>query len=193
VADHSFSDFIRRIRAGDEAAAAELVRKYDAAIRLEVRMRLRDRRLQRLFDSMDVCQSVLGTFFARAAAGQFDLEKPEQLLRLLVAIARNKVAFQARKQQAQRRDHRRVEGGNAYEWDVAADDPSPSRQVEEQDLLHEFRHRLTEEERRLAERRGRGEGWAEIAASLGGTPEARRMQWARAVERVSRQLGLQEV
>src|SRR5262249_34749422 len=38
VADHSFSDFIRRIRAGDEAAAAELVRKYEAAIRLEVRM-----------------------------------------------------------------------------------------------------------------------------------------------------------
>jgi hypothetical protein len=57
--DTTFADFLRRIRAGDEQAAAELVHRYEAAVRLAVRMRLGDARLRRVLDSMDVCQSVL--------------------------------------------------------------------------------------------------------------------------------------
>src|SRR6476619_7176990 len=100
--DSTFGEFLLRIRAGDEQAAAELVRRYESAVRVEVRMRLADSRLRRVFDTMDLCQSVLASFFVRAAAGQYDLERPEQLVRLLVAIARNKVAYQARRQQATR-------------------------------------------------------------------------------------------
>ncbi len=33
--------------------------------------------------------------------------------------------------------------------------------------------------------------WADIAAELGGTAQARRMQWTRAIERVARELGLE--
>lgn len=72
-----FAEFLRRIRAGDEHAAAELVRRYEPAIRLEVRLRLGDPRLRRVLDSMDICQSVLASFFVRAAVGQYDLERPE--------------------------------------------------------------------------------------------------------------------
>ena len=67
--DNPFPEFIRRIRAGDAQAAEELFRRYEAAIRLEVRMRLSDRRLRSKFDSMDVCQEVLISFFVRTAAG----------------------------------------------------------------------------------------------------------------------------
>ena len=77
--DNTFADFLRRVRAGDEQAAAELVRRYESAVRVEVRMRLADSRLRRVLDSMDLCQSVLASFFIRAAAGQYDLERPEQL------------------------------------------------------------------------------------------------------------------
>src|SRR6476469_3927983 len=89
-----YTDFIRRIRQGDERAAEELIRRYEPEIRLEIRtlLRLRDPRLRRVFDSMDICQSVLASFFVRAAAGQYELDRPEQLVRLLVAIARTKVA-----------------------------------------------------------------------------------------------------
>jgi RNA polymerase sigma-70 factor (ECF subfamily) len=59
----SFDDFMRRVRSGDEQAAAELVRQFEPLIRREVRYQLRDRRLYRLFDSMDICQSVLASFF----------------------------------------------------------------------------------------------------------------------------------
>jgi RNA polymerase sigma-70 factor (ECF subfamily) len=188
----SFADFMRRVRAGEAEATAELVREYDPAIRLEVRLRLRDRRLKRTCDSVDVCQSVLASFFKRAAAGQYDLQEPEQLMRLLVTIARNKVAYQARKGTAGRRDHRRVEAGDAAEWELADAAPDPGRQAENDDLVKAFRARLTEEEQRLAELWSQGESWAEIAAALGGSPEARRMQWARVVARVASQLGLDE-
>src|SRR5438128_6670216 len=106
-----FAEFLRRIRGGDQEAAAELVRQYEPFIRREVRLRLEDRRLCRVFDSMDVCQSVLASFFVRTAAGQYDLERPEQLVKLLVRMARNKVVSAARRQYRQRRDARRAEAG----------------------------------------------------------------------------------
>ena len=93
---NTFDNFIRRIRAGDEQAAEELVRKYEPLIRREVRMHLEDRRLGQLFDSMDICQSVLASFFVRTAAGQYDLTKSDQLLKLLVTMVRNKLASAAR-------------------------------------------------------------------------------------------------
>src|SRR5947207_2363367 len=104
---NTFPEWIRRIRAGDQQAAAELVRQNEPLIRREVRLHLEDRGLCRLFDSMDVCQSVLASFFVRTAAGQYDLQCPEQLVKLLVTMARNKLISEARRQRRQRRDHRR--------------------------------------------------------------------------------------
>src|SRR4051794_31422987 len=176
--DSTFADFLARVRVGDEAAAAELVRRYEPAIRLEARLRLGDARMRRLLDSMDICQSVLASFFVRAALGQYDLERPEQLVGLLVVIARNKVVYQARRQRAGNRDHRRDVAVDAGGHEVPGGDPSPSRVAAGRELLHEVRRRLNGDERRLAELRGEGRAWAEIAAELGGTPEARRKQLA---------------
>lgn len=188
----SFADFIRRIRAGDARAAAELVKQYEPAIRLEARMRLGDPRLRRSFDSMDICQSVLASFFVRAAAGGYDLDEPSQLIRLLVTMARNKLAFQVRKQRALRRDNRRNEDIDQEGFEPAGRDSTPSQIVAGEELLREFRRRLSDEERRLAELRNQGRAWDEIAAELGGTPQARRKQLERAVGRVSLELGLDE-
>src|SRR5437588_8454852 len=110
-----FVDLIRRVRAGEESAAAELVRRYEPAIRRVVRVHLRDPRLRRVLDSVDVCQSVLASFFVRANLGQFELDTPDHLLRLLATIARNKVTNQVNKHQADRRDYRREEAIGARE------------------------------------------------------------------------------
>src|SRR5947199_10853851 len=40
--DTSFAEFLCRIRMGDERAAAELVSRYEPALRLEIRMRMKD-------------------------------------------------------------------------------------------------------------------------------------------------------
>jgi RNA polymerase sigma-70 factor (ECF subfamily) len=193
MADHdSFSDLVKRLRAGDAGAAEELVRKYESVIRLEIHCRLSDPRLRRVFDTLDVCQAVLGSFFVRAAAGQFDIDRPEQLVQLLKGMARKKLAFQARQQRAGCRDVRRVEGGNQPGWDGAGRDHTPSRIFAGKDLLAEVQRRLSPEERLLAERRSQGFEWSEIAAELGGTPQARRKQLSRALDRVARELGLDE-
>jgi RNA polymerase sigma factor (sigma-70 family) len=187
-----FGDFICRIRAGDEQAAFELVRQYEPLIRREVRLRLEDRRLRRLFDSMDVCQSVLNSFFLRVSAGQYDLDRPEQLLNLLVAMARNKLASAARTQHRQRRDQRRMVGGAQGELARVADPrPGPEETVAGRELLRRFRDGLSDEEKQLVELRGQGLAWAEIASQLGGTPQARRMQFSRAVDRIIGELGLE--
>jgi RNA polymerase sigma factor (sigma-70 family) len=190
--DNVFADLIRRLRAGDPRAAEELVCDYEPAIRLEVHFRLRDPRLRRAFDSMDVCQSVLASFFVCAAAGAYDLEQPAQLRKLLAGMARNKLLNQVRKQRAQRRDVRRLEPIARDEGAAVAADPSPSRQCEAKDLLYSFQQRLTPEERQLAELRALGREWPDIAAQVGGTPGGRRKQLTRAIDRVTRELGLDE-
>jgi RNA polymerase sigma-70 factor (ECF subfamily) len=188
--DNVFTDLIRRLRVGDPRAAEELVCEYEPAIRLEVHCRLRDPRMRRAFDSMDVCQSVLASFFVRAAAGEYDLEHPNQLRKLLAGMAHKKLLFQIRKQRAQCRDVRRLEPIDRDDRAAVAANPSPSRQCEAQDLLHSFQQRLTPEERQLAELRALGLEWPDIAAQVGGTPGGRRKQLTRAINRVARELGL---
>ena len=188
--NESFPDFIRRLRAGDEQAATELVERYERVIRCEARLRLTDPRLGRLLDSVDISQSVLASFFVRASAGEYDLSRPEDLMRLLVRMARNKVASQARRQRARAADQQRVEGEN-LEATVAA--PTDMVQlVAGRDLLEEVRRRLSAEERQIADLRGQGRSWQEVAAELGGTPEGRRKQLTRALDFVATQLGLDE-
>src|SRR5262249_44299576 len=156
---------------------------YEPEIRRAVRYRLTDERLGHLLDSMDICQSVLKSFFVRAAAGQYELKFPQQLLALLATMARNKLASQARKQQAQRRDHRRVTSAGADEEGLADPGASPSRVVAARDLLDEVRLRLTSEERQIMDLRNQGHDWAAIAAQLGGGADALRVKLSRALDR----------
>jgi RNA polymerase sigma-70 factor (ECF subfamily) len=187
--ENTFEVLMHRVRSGDEEAAAELVRRYEPTIRRVARVRLADTRLQRLFDSLDVCQSVLGSFFVRAALGQYELRTPEQLMNLLVSMCRRKVADAAREAGAARRDYRREQGGER-EVQAIAGGTTPSQEVAGAELLVEFRKRLSAEERQLAEQRAAGLEWNEIADQRGDSPEALRKQLARAIDRVAQELGL---
>jgi RNA polymerase sigma-70 factor (ECF subfamily) len=185
----AFADFMRRIRAGDDQAARELVERHEPVIRREVRLRLRDLRLASKFDWTDICQSVMASFFVRAGTGQYDLDHPDDLKRLLVVMTRHKLTQQVRLHRADRRDYRRLEARDpAYLDERSAAVPSPSRLVAGRELLEEFRRRLSEDERQLADLRAEGCEWAEIAARLGGTAESCRKQLARAIDRVEQQL-----
>jgi len=186
------SEFIRRIRIGDDQAAEELVRLYEPEIRREIRgwLRLRDPRLRRVFDSMDICQSVLASFFVRAAVGQFDLNEPGQVVQLLVAMARNKLAQEARFHRRQRRDIRRSEGTEPLADFTPGPQETPSQLVSQRELLDMVRERLSIDERQVADLRARGCDWGAVAAALGGTSEGRRKQLSRAIERIEHELGL---
>jgi RNA polymerase sigma-70 factor (ECF subfamily) len=189
---HAFDDLMRRVRSGDGEAAAELVRRYEPAIRRAARVRLVDTRLQRLFDSMDISQSVFASFFFRAALGQYELDRPAQLIRLLVTMSHKKLADRARHQSAARRDYRRVREAARRGATLVATGPGPDQEAAAAELLGEFRRRLSPDEAQLAEWRALGWGWDKIAAEAGGSPEALRKKLARAIERIGEELGLDE-
>jgi RNA polymerase sigma factor (sigma-70 family) len=189
--DTAFALLIQRVRAGDQEAAAEFVRRFEPAIRRAVRVRLVDDRLRRQFDSMDVCQSVLGSFFVRAALGQFELEKSEHLLKLLAKMVRHKVAERAKHQKAARRDYRRAKNLDQAA-EVAGSDPTAGYQLEARELFDQAKQRLTEEEHRIFELRCGGLSWDEVATQIGGSAEGVRKKLVRGVERVAQELGLEE-
>jgi len=181
----SFQDLIARVRSGEEEAARELVIHFETLIRREVRVRLIDRELLRVLDSMDIAQSVFKSFFNRAGAGHFDLETPEQLAGLLISMARIKLAFQRRKHHALRRDIRLTNATRVEEMEIISLRPGPSQLASEGDLREAVLLRFGHEEREVFGMRAEGWEWAEIAARLGGSAQSRRMQLARAVLRVS--------
>src|SRR5580704_13146264 len=104
---NELAELLAQIREGDEEAARLLVKRYESAIRVAVRTNLSDPRLRRQFDSLDVCQSVLASFFFHLTDGDYDLHAPAQLAALLTKMAQNKVRMRAREQFRQRRDVRR--------------------------------------------------------------------------------------
>jgi RNA polymerase sigma-70 factor (ECF subfamily) len=198
-----FQALVRRVRDGDGQAAAELVRRYEPAIRRAARVRLLDTRLNRLLDSMDICQSVLASFFVRAALGQYELDTPAQLLKLLATMTRNKLSNQVKSHRAARRDFRRNndrsgrnDGDDApfvYGLErLAGASVTPSDEVATRELLDEVRRRLSPGELSILERREQGHEWTEIAADLGSSPEASRKRLARAIDRVAHELGLDQ-
>ena len=184
-----FADFFRRIRAGDDLAAMELVRRFEPLIRREVRTRIFDRRLKRAFDSVDVSQSVLAIFFSRAATGEYELEGPEQLARLLVTMARNRLVSHARKERRQVRDVRRLATDPAALDQVPDRQSSPSEILSKKEQLAQLETFLSDEERQIFNLRTEGLSWDEVAARIGGSGPARRMQMSRGIERLERQLG----
>ncbi|MBI3838350.1 MAG: sigma-70 family RNA polymerase sigma factor [Planctomycetia bacterium] len=180
--DDEFSELFERVCRGDADAACAIVRRYESAIRVAVRTRLSDPALRRQFDSMDVCQSVLASFFLRAATGAYDLREPRQLMALLTKMARNKLAMHVRGQHRQCRDVRRSRRTFVEQADVVSSAPDPMRHAVSKELLHRALGMMSVETRAIAERRFRGESWSDVASGMGGTADGRRKQYERAVD-----------
>lgn len=184
-----FSTLMDRVRRGDANAAEELVRQYESQLRVIARVRLRDPRLRRTLDTMDICQSVLANFFVRATAGQFDLDSPEQLVKLLGQMVRNKVTDQARRETAERRDVGRLSETSSSEQAAVRD--TASQIVSAQELASLFNKQLSANEQELIRLRRAGHTWDELAIQFGGSPEALRKRLGRAIDDAARAVGLE--
>jgi RNA polymerase sigma-70 factor (ECF subfamily) len=192
MSEENFASFLNRVRAGDDQAAADLVKGYEPIIRRELRLRLTDPSVYRVMDDGDICQSVLASFFVRASLGQFELSDPAQLRQLLLRMARNKLARAARTQHTLKRGGGQTVAEAADEMSLPGDSPTASRILVGRELLEQVRSQLSEEERQVADLRAQGHDWAAIAQQLGGTPDGRRMQLTRALNRVGAALGLED-
>ena len=73
----AFADFLRRVRAGDEAAAAELVRQYEPVIRREIRLRMTDTSSSFLLGGVTIAAAIniVGRAYAQNGLDSIDLRQ----------------------------------------------------------------------------------------------------------------------
>lgn len=180
--DEDFSVLLARARSGESEAATDLVRRYEPELRRYVRLRLTDSRLRRFVDSIDICQSIFGRFFAGLFEGRYEIHSAQQLIALLLRMAKNEVCDQIRKQRTARR------GGPAYQEaplhsveSLADGGQSPSEQASGREFVAKVLEELPSRERFVAERRIDGFGWAELAVELKTDADVLRKRLSRAL------------
>src|SRR4051794_13835450 len=179
----SFQECIARVRAGDEQAAALVVEHFEPELRRVIRLRLTDPFLRRLVDSSDICQSVMANFVVRLRLGQFHLEQPQNLLALLVTMARNKVLNLARDRRREKAARQAPASAAPEPIEQAPDHLAPVGQsLAYGELLDRALHLLGPDERGLVDQRLAGKTWQEIGAARGETPESLRKRYSRALE-----------
>jgi len=162
--------FLEQLRAGDESAARELFNRHvDRLVALAGRHI--SERLAGRVDPEDVVQSVFRTFFNRARQGQFHVEGPDDLCKLLARITVHKTLRQISY-------HRRAKRNQAQEAcqgaemesilrELAAHDPSPDEIASFLDQLEHFLAQLSKEDRDILGLRMEGYTSGEIARKVG--------------------------
>jgi DNA-directed RNA polymerase specialized sigma24 family protein len=183
-----FHDLIQRVRAGDSQATAELVRRFEPAMRRAVQTRLIRNKWRRLLHPLDICQIVWADFFPRLSAGGYHLEEPGQLSRLLQIMARNHLLKEIDRLRTYRRGGHMTQQFDSEEIQAIDPRPGPSQTVLLHDQLRKVRGLLSAEEWYLAEQRAAGCTWSEIAAAFGRQTDALRVQFARAIQRIALRL-----
>lgn len=125
-----FAELMAELRDGSESAATQLVDQYAPYILRAVRRTL-NHEIRAKFDSIDFAQAVWCSVFAKPTK-LHDIQTPEQLIRLLSAMSRNKVIDEIRRRmETQKHDVRRerqyAETTAAVNEGVASREPSPSQ------------------------------------------------------------------
>lgn len=180
-----FDALVRRVRRGEHEAAAELVRLYEPEIRREVRLRLTSPQLRRTLDSVDICQSVFSRFFLHAALGELEFDRPQQLLRFLCQMARNRVIDYHRRESVRTPVGERLP---IETTEVSSARETPSQILQREELMAKIAELMTSTEQEISEMRRNGETWSAIAERVGGTAESVRKSLARSIDRIHGQL-----
>ena len=137
------SEFVRLIAAvqnGDPDATRRLYDDYGPYILRAVRRRLHAR-MRTKFDSVDFAQDVWASFFADGI-DKYELNSPEDLVRLLMKMARNKVLGTLRSRTQGQKHNIRTEKSLDAQLDggaqVAAHQQTPSQIVMDKEAWNEL-------------------------------------------------------
>jgi RNA polymerase sigma-70 factor (ECF subfamily) len=169
----SFDDLMDRLRAGDEAAAREVFRRFAGRLIGLAHGRL-DRLVRAKVDAEDVVQSAFKSFFLGQAAGRFDLGDWDGLWGLLVCITLRKCGRAVRRFHVASRDVRREApaadvGAAGVAWDALAAEPTPAEAAMLAETVEQFLGALPPRDRRIFELRLQGCTIPEISAAVGRT------------------------
>lgn len=99
---------LNRFRAGDQDAALQLYFRYaNRLLRLTTKETAED--VGSRFDPEDIVQSVFRTFFRRVASGQYEAPEGDELWKLLLVMALNKLRSRSSFHRAGKRDVRKTQ------------------------------------------------------------------------------------
>jgi RNA polymerase sigma factor (sigma-70 family) len=162
MTDAPSAELLARCRARDEAAAAELFRRYAERLARLARSRLA-RQLAARVDAEDVVLSAYRSFFVLAREGEVTLYQSGDLWRLLVRITLRKVYRSARRHRADCRSVEREEAWPDAEPAALAREPAPAEAAALIDELRSVLAPLGPVGRRIVELRLQGYEVEEIA------------------------------
>ncbi|MHB8866620.1 MAG: RNA polymerase sigma factor [Pirellulaceae bacterium] len=165
-----FRAAIEGVRAGSPDAVWKLIADYGPHIQRVVRRRL-DRRMRSKFDSLDFVQMVWASVF-RNPQEICGLKQPEDLIRYLAVLARNKVVDEYR---------RRIQKDTKYnvtrelslsqqdgtEESADTEQPTPSQIAIAREQWEKFVRQQPERDRSIIEMRIGGATFLEISQQLG--------------------------
>jgi RNA polymerase sigma-70 factor (ECF subfamily) len=139
--DDSFADLMACLKAGDNEAAAEVVRRFTHRLIALARLRL-DARLRQKVDPEDVLQSVYKSFFLRQAEGTLSLDNWQALWAVLATITARKCGRWTHHFQTQKRHLDDEVAADAAGWEVFSGEPSPQEAVELTELVERLLREL---------------------------------------------------
>ncbi len=161
--------FLARIQAGDEAAARELLERYEPEVRLVVRRQL-PRLLRSRFDSLDFLQSVWGSFFRKVRTGPAEFDDARHLVAFLARAAKNKVIDEYRRAGSRKGDMHREEpiwGDGDHPRELAAALDTASEVAEAREAFGRLRDLLPEDRHSILELKAEGLSSKDIGTRLG--------------------------
>ncbi len=167
--ESELTEFLRRIQAGDEGAARELLSRFEAEVRLVVRRQL-PRLLRSRFDSLDFLQSVWGSFFRRMRTAPTEFEDSRHLVAFLARAAKNKVIDEYRRAASRKQDMHREEplwGDGLRPRDVPDPTDSPSEVAQAHEVYGRLRDLMPEDRRSILEMKAEGLSSKDIGERLG--------------------------
>src|SRR5580692_9332213 len=152
-AGDTFPQLLVRVRAGDEAAAAVIFRRFVDQLAAKAHRHLSPT-LRRKVDAEDIIQSVYRTFFKRVRQGEFQLDHWGSLWGLLTRITVRKCAHAGRGKNRPRESSLTPAGDssvsqNDLDWKALAREPSPAEAAALNDVLDKLLDPLRESHRAI--------------------------------------------
>jgi RNA polymerase sigma factor (sigma-70 family) len=160
ASDHSL---LRRFRGGNTQAATQLYLRYAHRLRALVRARC-SVELARRVDPDDIVQSVFHRFFRGVRRGNYDVPPGDELWRLFLVIALNKIRAEENFHRAGKRDVRLTVTDRAIESRAESD---RGAQAVLELTIKEFLESLPPAHRAVVEQRVEGHDVADIAGQTG--------------------------
>ncbi|MFO0957415.1 MAG: sigma-70 family RNA polymerase sigma factor [Isosphaeraceae bacterium] len=163
ASDHSL---MNRFRKGEADASTRIYLRYASRLHM-LATRQTPPDLARRVDPEEIVQSVFRTFFRRVARGEYEVPDGEEIWKLLLVIALNKVRTAGVHHRAAKRDVRQTSGGEAFDRAVeATGDRDEFALSMLRMVIEELLEGFPEANRRMVELRIEGHEVAEIAEAV---------------------------